>query len=40
MEGSNRFKRLLNGAGDVDNDTINLIGGGEKIYKGHGFTFL
>ena len=42
MEELNRFKKLLNGGG-LDNDGkehINIVGGGDRMHRGYGFTFL
>ena len=44
MSELNKFKRLISGGSGIDEDSLNdsivIRGGGEKIFRGHGFTFL
>ena len=44
MSELNKFKRLISGGGGIDegslNDSIVIRGGGEKVFRGYGFTFL
>ena len=43
MSELNKFKRLISGGGideDSLNDSIVIKGGGEKVFRGHGFTFV